>query len=380
MTVKHTLWCAVWELTLRCNLHCIHCGSTAGRSRDSELTPDEALALCDDLAATGCRGVALMGGEPLLRPDWFEIAARVRKHGMELSLITNGIAGTAEIADKLVSLSPRAVAVSLDAGHAELHDRIRGMKGAYDRSWSFINLCLERGLPVSVITTVHKMNIGELEKLELLLADKKIAWQIQTAGGEGKRFERELLLDEDEFYSVGLFIANLREKYTPDRLPVIGAHDLGYHSHIIPNLMLAQWEGCQAGIRVLGICSDGGIKGCLAMNDDYVEANVRQRSVKDLWNDPNAFAYNRKFDISRLGSNCAGCEFGKTCKGGCNEMSLMATGVKHNDPYCFFRIEKKFMQAELHNPVRRAVLKLRQKMNRKVRNENPLFRLFGGKR
>ncbi|MDD4004122.1 MAG: radical SAM protein [Elusimicrobiaceae bacterium] len=380
MSARHTLWCAVWELTLGCNLRCIHCGATAGSPRENELTTEEALALCDDLNRAGCRGVALMGGEPFLRPDWLAIAKRIRKNGMELSVITNGLAGTPETADRLAELAPRAVAVSLDAGEPALHDRIRGRAGAFESAWAFIGLCLARKLPVSVITTVHKQNIGELEKLETLLAGKNIAWQIQTAGGEGKRFRRELLLDGDEFYSVGLFIANLRRKYKPHQLAVIGAHDLGYHSHIIPNLMLARWEGCQAGIRVLGIRSDGGVKGCLAMNDDYLEGNIRRRPVSEIWADPGAFAYNRRFDPRRLGSNCAGCDFARTCRGGCNEMSLMATGVKHNDPYCFLKIEKKFLEAELRNPVRRAVLKLRQKVNRKVQDEHPLFKLFGGKR
>lgn len=377
---KHTLWCAVWELTLRCNLSCLHCGATAGNPRADELTPAEALALCDDLAAAGCRGVALMGGEPFLRPDWQTIAARIRELGMELSVITNGLCGDENTADALALLKPRAVAISLDAGTPALHDKIRGHAGAYAAAWNFINLCLERKLPVSVITTVHKQNIGELETLEKLLTNRGIAWQIQTAGGEGKRFRRELLLDYDEFYSVGLFIANLRAKYQPHELPVIGAHDLGYHAHLIPNLMLERWHGCQAGMRVLGIRSDGGVKGCLAMNDDYLEGSVRQRKVADIWADPQAFAYNRKFDERLLGSNCAGCDFARTCRGGCAEMSLMATGVKHNDPYCFLHIEKKFLEAELRNPVRRAVLKLRQKVNRRVQNESPLFRLFGGKR
>jgi radical SAM protein with 4Fe4S-binding SPASM domain len=241
-------------------------------------------------------------------------------------------------------------------------------------------MCLKRNLPVSVITTVHKQNIHELEKIAQLLLDKKIAWQIQTAGGEGKRFKKELLLDEDEFYSVGLFIANLRHRYGATRLPVIGAHDLGYHSHIIPNLMLCEWEGCQAGIRVLGIQSDGGIKGCLAMNDDYVEANVRQKSVYEVWHDPLAFAYNRKFDSAKLGANCADCEFAKTCRGGCNEMSLMATGIKHNDPYCFLRTEKAILAGEMKNPFSKFLLKIRQKANAHAYINGPLARFFGGKR
>lgn len=74
MSGSFTLECAVWEFTLACNLNCLHCGASAGRRRDDELTTAEAVDLCHDLKRTGCLGVALMGGEPLLRDDFWEIA------------------------------------------------------------------------------------------------------------------------------------------------------------------------------------------------------------------------------------------------------------------------------------------------------------------
>ena len=79
--------CAVWEITLACNLNCIHCGSAAGKKRSDELSTDEALDLCQALKEIDCMGVALMGGEPLLRPDWVDISERVHELGMELSIM-----------------------------------------------------------------------------------------------------------------------------------------------------------------------------------------------------------------------------------------------------------------------------------------------------
>ncbi len=333
--------CAVWELTLACNLKCLHCGSTAGGRREAELSPAEALALCGDLKAAGCGGVALMGGEPLLRKDFPAIASKVRELGMELSVITNGTVRPEGIFELLKSLSPRAVAVSLDAADPALHDRIRGLPGAFAKASSFIEAALKAGLPVSVITTVHKLNIAELPKLRDIIKERGIAWQVQTAGAEGGRFTRDLLLDQEEFYSVGMFVESCRRGYSPEELPVIGAHDLGYHSLLLKNVSLYEkWEGCQAGLSVAGIRSDGGVLGCLAVNDDrFIEGNVRREPFSSIWNRPGAFSYTRDRSAGEPGENCAGCGHSESCRGGCSEMSLMKTGRLHNDPYCFRAIE-----------------------------------------
>jgi radical SAM protein with 4Fe4S-binding SPASM domain len=377
---RYTLWCAVWELSLSCNLRCVHCGATAGAHRKNELNTEEALRVADMLREAGARGVALMGGEPLLRPDWHIIAKRIREHGMELSVITNGTVGGDKEIEILKSLSPRAVAVSIDAADPAIHDEIRGMRGAWQKSADFMKKCSAAGLPVSVITTVHKKNIGQLGAIRDMLLGKGMAWQIQTAGAEGARFPREMLLSDEEFYSVGLFIGSMKSTYSPKELPVIGAHDLGYHSYLIPALGLADdWQGCQAGTSVLGIQSDGNIKGCLAMNEDYVEGNIRDISIKELWESPEHFAYNRKFDMLELGSNCLDCEFRFSCRGGCSEMSLMLTGQKHNDPYCFLKIEKKLFAQALNNPFKRFYFWMRRFYNSRKLQQKELWSRFSGR-
>jgi radical SAM protein with 4Fe4S-binding SPASM domain len=370
--------CVVWELTLACNLKCMHCGSTAGGRRDRELTTDEALKVCGDLKAAGCLGVALMGGEPLLRRDFFEIASRVRGLGMELSVITNGTVHSEEIFSGLAALKPRAVAVSLDAADPALHDRIRGVPGSFEKSRAFIDRCLAAGLPVSVITTVHKLNIKELPGLRDLIKGRGIAWQVQTAGAEGGRFKREFLLDREEFYSVGLFVEACRREFTPEELPVIGAHDLGYNSKLLNNVSLYEkWEGCQAGISVAGIRSNGDVLGCLAMNDaSFAEGNVLRRTFAEIWNAPGGFKYTRGYSKAQAGPNCAACQHAETCGGGCNEMSLMKTGALHNDPYCFCNIERGLLADE--GPLTR--LKFALAGARGPALFRRLGRIFSGKR
>lgn len=339
--MNYRLECCVWELTLACNLRCIHCGSSAGKKREDELEKEQALKLCEDLKETGCQYVALMGGEPLLSPYFKDIARKIRECGMELSIITNGTFFNDDIIDFIASLSPRAIATSID-GISKTHDYIRGIEGSFDKTLIFIERCLEKKLPVSVITSVSKINIHELNDIAELIKNKNIAWQIQIVGAEGKRFDSSKLIDEDEFYAVGVFIETLRRKYNINEIAVIGAHDMGYNSCFIKNIWLYEkWQGCQAGVSVVGIRSNGDVIGCLSMNDDrFVEGNIKNKTLFEIWNSSHTFTYNRNFSVSDAGPLCRECRHLSECKGGCNEVSLMKTGMLHNDPFCFYRYEK----------------------------------------
>jgi radical SAM protein with 4Fe4S-binding SPASM domain len=381
---SYQLACCVWEFTLACNLNCIHCGSSAGKKRDDEISTEESLALLDDLKKTGCLGVALMGGEPFLRKDFWEVSLKIRNLGMDLSVITNGTIYSEEIFEKLKILKPRTVAVSIDAAEPSLHDKIRGAKGSFEKSWKFINRAQACKLPVSVLTTVHKLNIGELAKLREMLKGKKIAWQIQITGAEGCRFPEEMLLDEEEFYSVGLFVESTRSNYSVQEMPVIGAHDLGFNSIMLKNTSLYEkWEGCQAGISVLGIRSNGDVLGCLSINNNgFIEGNIRKNSVYEIWNSSESFQDTRNFKKDNAGNNCINCKHLLSCKGGCNEMSLMKTGKLHNDSYCFRSIEQKLFEKEFKNPLKKIRLKLMES-NKKIlssANFKNLEEIFLGKK
>ncbi len=331
--------CVVWEITLACNLNCIHCGSAAGKARIDELSTEEALHLCEDLKGIRCQGVALMGGEPLLRPDWDIISKRVHDLGMELSIITNGWLGqNDEVTQKIVDLSPECVSVSLDGGDASTHDMIRGVSGSFNRATKAINRYVGLGIPTSVITTVHKMNIKDLPMIREFLRGKGVAWQIQTATPHG-RLERKHVLSQEEYYSVALFIAATRKTMSQE-LMVAGAHDMGYFSTILPDLQVAAWQGCQAGISTLGIQSNGNIIGCLALQDDFIEGNIRERSLNEIWNDESLFRYSRYVKKSDVKAHCASCEYASSCWGGCTSVSVSMGKGAHQDPYCLHFIEK----------------------------------------
>jgi len=337
---KYIPYQVVWETTLRCNLKCIHCGSSAGKARSTELTTEQGKKFIKDLTKIDTKEVCFMGGEPLLRNDWYELGREVKDQGMEFLIISNGYLVNDKIIEKLRKLEPYAVAFSLDGITSETHDFIRGVKGSFERVKNAISLTTKAGLPTTVLTTISKINYKELPVMKDFLLNKQIAWQIQVGTPSG-RFEKKYALSKEEYYTLAAYIASLQKKYSKKELPMIGAHCFGYHSRFIPCLGLyPEWNGCQAGVTILSLKSNGDVIGCLAAKDSMVEGNILKRSIVDIWNDPKAFSYNRTFSIKDLGENCKDCKYGQSCRGGCLGMSTAFTNKPHNDPYCFYKIEE----------------------------------------
>jgi len=337
---KYTPHSALYELTLRCNMSCLHCGSSAGKKRAKELTTDEWLNVSKDLAEIGCSYVTLLGGEPLLRKDWYEIAKGIRDYGLKLTIISNGLLIDEKMISKLKDLDLYTVAISLDGATAETHDKIRQVKGSFKRCKQVLSMLKDAEINTSVITTLNKINFEELPTLRDFLIDKGVAWQLQFAVPIG-RFPRDLALSKEEFYSAAMFIETSRKKYGIKKLPVMGAHCFGYHSKYLRNVnIIPIWKGCQAGVSSLGIQSNGGVKGCLSLDDTYLEENILKTSIKEIWNSPKFAEYNRQFKKEQLGENCMDCKYGKSCKGGCMSASTAITGKAHNDSYCFKLIEE----------------------------------------
>lgn len=335
---KDTYPVAIWELTLKCNLKCKHCVSSAGKARTDELSTEEVLKLCRDLSDLGFKAVCLMGGELFLRRDWYTIGKEIKDLGMGLSIVTNGFCNKEDIIPKLIQLETACITFSID-GTPETHDHIRGFEGSFNKAIEFMRSVKKAGLPTNIITTVHKLNFNDIPKMAYFLLEKEeVEWQIQEASPIG-RFTEERILSKEEAYYLATYIAFLQQKYSKEK--VFGSHSLGFNSNFIPNLSLAsEWQGCHAGKKILGIKSNGDVIGCLMLSDEFIEGNVRKRSIKDIWNDPKSFSYNRQFEMKDLGDNCKDCRYGKKCKGGCTTRSFLLTGKNHNDPHCFYKIEK----------------------------------------
>lgn len=337
----------LWEITLRCNFRCVHCAAGAGRGRRSELTTREALSVCNDIKALGVSSVALMGGEPLVRKDWKLIVEELRRLDINVGIVTNGFLFTEEVAEFCAQLGVSQVCVSLDGAEAEVHDYIRNRKGAFVRAIEAINLMCSMELPYrTVITSVNKMNINQLEGMYELLVSfgEDILWIINySSTSDFSRMDAGWMIEAGEFIRIVKFICDKRKRQRRRkvrRLTVTATHGTGYFSANYPDLYDYEWKGCVAGIETLGIRSDGRVVGCLILPPEFDEGNVTASSLKDIWNLEAGFSYTRRFDARRLRGKCYRCEHGKECMAGCTNISYSVYGHIYEAPFCLFDMER----------------------------------------
>ena len=330
----------LWELTLACNLRCRHCLSASARPVSGELDTSEALRVCDSLIGLGVPAVALMGGEPLVREDWRLIASRLSAGGVSTSLVTNGVKFDDETARFAWGAGVKQIVVSLD-GDRDAHDALRG-RGSFDAALAAIVRAHTMGFPHRmVVTSVNRDNESALPAiLDVLLGvGHGTVWAINlTSIRPGQRMPMQRRIDADGFLRVCRFVADARAEHR-GQLDVMGAHELGYHSLTYPDVQGGAWAGCRAGLSTMGITARGGVKGCLALPDAFLEGDVRRDDLATLWARPDGFAYNRRFDVTDLGPRCTGCEYAASCRGGCVEFSA-SFGHGRQAPFCLHRWEK----------------------------------------
>ena len=160
-----------FELTSRCNLSCRMCYVHAADDRNAkstELSAKEWLEVGKQTAKEGMLYLLLTGGEPLLRPDFLEIYESLYKLGLQISLNTNATLITPEIADRLAVLPPLKVGVTLYGASPDIYERVCGNGDAFERTLRGIRLLNERGVAVSLRTTIIRQNKGDLEKIHAI--------------------------------------------------------------------------------------------------------------------------------------------------------------------------------------------------------------------
>jgi len=330
----------VWEITFACNMRCLHCGTAAGKIRPDEFTKQECFDLIDELAALGCEELTLSGGEPLIRPDWRELAAHTVEAGIKSYLITNGYAVTQDTVNDFKRLGFTNVGVSFD-GTEKTHNYIRQRDDSYERAANAMRMMTESGVKYCAISQISNINIDELEAIhEKLIEIGCKQWRIQMTTSTGRmKDHRELVMSLDNYPR---FVDKILKLMKDDRIATIPGENIGYYGCKGYELLGENrlFYGCYAGTRVAGICSNGNVKGCLSMQEQFVEGNIRDSSFTDIWNDPDKFAYNRKFTRETATGFCHDCRYLPLCRGGCATTSVSASGERANNPYCTYRIEK----------------------------------------
>ena len=330
-----------WEITLECNLQCKHCGSSAGFQRKSELSTEECLTLCDQFPAMLVQEVDFTGGEPLIRKDLAKIISYLKNINITSGIVTNGILLTYEKLTELKEAGLSHIAISID-GLKETHDLIR-QEGVFFKAVSGIKRCIEEKMPITVITTVNDKNITQLPDLFKLFNELGVKrWRPQPTIPLGRVIKYDYInLNEHSFLKLITFMREYGKHATNNEMDLLRADGTGYFFE--NDEYRAPWYGCPAGIVSVGITSDGKVKGCLSLPDEFIEGDLRKRSLWNIWFDKEAFKHNRNFSVTDLGSYCRECEKGEQCRGGCCAISYGSTKEIHNDPYCYYRLSKGFM-------------------------------------
>ncbi len=325
----------VWEITLACCFSCKYCGSRGGKARDNELSTEECLSVVQQLTDLGCRRVSLIGGEVFMRPDWPIIVKALTARNIRVSIITNGYLFTTALIQKLKEVHVESVAVSLD-GPEIVHDKFRQI-GSFQRANSAIDILSANQIPVSVISTLNSEMVPYLEEFYTFLRDKKLyAWQLQACSPMGNAAKCEIEYRFD-FGEVIRFVETHMHE-APFSMGI--ADNIGYYTASEGSLRgnlsgKAVFSGCRAGLTSIGIDSVGNVRGCESLYDDYfIEGNLRHTSLREIWESPNSFSYNRHFQPKLLTGKCSTCNMGSICAGGCRSYNYFTHGKLYESAFC----------------------------------------------
>jgi Y-X(10)_GDL-associated radical SAM protein len=335
---------AVWEITLACDLKCLHCGSRAGPRRPRELSTEECLDLVAQLARLGTRAVTLIGGEAYLRRDWVEIVRACRAHGIDCTLQTGGLHLTEERIDAAVAAGLQGAGLSID-GLADVHDLLRGVPGSFAAAFKALRLLRERGLPVSVNTQITTATMPQLrELLELLIEAGVGSWQVQLTVAMGRAADHpELLLQPYQLLELMPLLADLYREGLKRGLLMQPGNNIGYFG---PYESLwrgsgderVHWTSCNAGQNSIGIEADGTIKGCPSLpTAQYSGGNIRDLTLEDIWRTAPELSFTRTRTEADLWGFCRDCYYADVCRAGCTWTAHVLFGRAGNNPYCHHR-------------------------------------------
>ncbi len=338
----------IWEITTACNMACIHCEGSAGRRDRAELSTNEALALCDELVASGCEQCNLSGGEPMLRRDWPQLCERLARSGVKVALVTNGSRLDARAVGQAIEAGVFSVALSVD-GLRETHDRIRPFRSArgssFDDVMAAIGALEQAPVEIAVITHVNRWNFDQLGDIHELLHGKSVRhWQLQLGIplGRQRQIEAPYMIAPAQLATLAKRLVALRESRKPPLLRITDS--IGYYTACEPSLRTTSrgeasfWTGCYAGILAMGIESNGNIKGCSSLPSEFVAGNVRETPLREIWADEERFGYNTRWNEAGLTGYCAQCAYRRLCRAGCTSLAFSVTGTVYDNPFCLHRV------------------------------------------
>ncbi len=343
----------IWNLVRRCNLMCKHCYSiSADTDFPNELNTQQVFEVMDDLKQFRVPVLILSGGEPLLRPDIFEIAHRAKAMGFYTALSTNGTLIDERNVDKIAAVGFDYLGISID-GIRETHDRFRRKEGAYEESMHGLRLCRDAGIKVGLRFTMTQDNAEELPQLLDLMVEERINKfyfsHLNYAGRGNKNREDDVFLNTTRWAMDLLFERALEDategrgtEFVTGNNDADGVYLLRWVERRFPEQAehigdkLIQWGGNSSGVNIANIDNQGRVHPD-TMWWDYDLGNVKQRPFSEIWQDTSdPIMAGLKQSPRKIGGRCGQCHYFNICGGNTRVRARQLTGdAWSEDPACY---------------------------------------------
>lgn len=343
----------IWETTQACDLACVHCRACAQPLRNKlELSTNEAKELIEEVAALSAPVFVLTGGDPLKRPDIFELVRYAADNGVRISLTPSATPLlTREAIIRLKESGLARLAISLDGPTAELHDAFRRVEGSYDWTLQAVRWAREIGLPVQINTTITRHNLAHLDQTIALLEQLDIVlWSVFFLVPTGRGSEIDLISAE-EFEQV---FEKLYETSNRLKFDIKTTEAQHYRRYVLQRRTKEKREGRVSPATNPGVTPDGIGRAPRGINDGkgfvfvsykgevfpsgflpLAAGNIRTNSLAEIYRESPLFRTLR--DTHNLGGKCGVCEFREVC-GGSRARAYALTGDPFaEEPCCLWQ-------------------------------------------
>ena len=347
---KTPLSLVFWETTAACNLECVHCRRLeVGKEMSSgDLSLQESYQFIDGLAQDFDHKpvLVLSGGEPMVRPDIFDIARYADQKGVPVALATNGTMIDLPLAKEIASAGIRRVSISLDGSNRETHDSFRKMPGSFDKAVQGILHLVDVGVPFQVNTTFTKHNLHELEpiyRLTLELGAAALHPFLLVPVGCGMEIKEEFQLTSEEYEQTLLKIHEFSQEGKLHIRPVCAPHYfriLAEKRSSLPKRKDTEkfnhmTKGCLAGTGICFVSNKGEVFPCGYL--PTVCGNIREESLSTIWKNSTIFDSLREPEL--LEGKCGICKFKRICSG-CRARAFEEEGdFLAEEPNCLYEPE-----------------------------------------
>jgi len=350
----------VWNITRRCNLQCVHCYNDSGPDKTcNDISTAQAKAVIDDLAAFGVPSILFSGGEPLLRPDLFELIEHAVAKGLRAVISTNGTLIAADKAREIKRLGVSYVGISLD-GIGHINDEFRGVSGAFERAVQGIRNCQNAGVRIGLRLTLTKRNVQDIEGLFGFFEAEgieRVCFYHLVPSGRGAAIADEDLTHPQTRDALDRILAKARLLKQAGRQTDILTVDNHVDGVYLYRKLLAEGSERTPEVWKLltwnggGLYSSGVGIGCIDYNGNvhpdqfwwhYDLGSIHQRPFSEIWTDPDEPLLQGLRDRrSRIKGRCRLCRYFDACGG-----SLRVRADAHfgdpwaPDPACYLTDEE----------------------------------------